>query len=122
MNSTHQRRSTVKRCYYLFFIGVAVWFILPVAVILAYVNRTKVNDWIMKSHYDFLIRTFWQLCFILVATMSTMALLTWIGGSVWLIKTLIDLMFFVFYIGFVVYFFFKLFNALARFNDYEPID
>jgi len=122
MNSTHQSKSNTKRCYYLFFIGAVVWFILPVAAVLAYINRAKVNEWIMKSHYDYLTRTFWQMSFILIATMTTMVLFTWIGGSVWLLKTLIDLMVFVFYIGFVVYFVIKLFKAFVRFNDYEPMD
>lgn len=122
MNLKHQRKSTAKCCYYLFFLGVVVWFFLPVVGILAYINRAKVNDWIVKSHYDFMIRTFWQLAFILIVSISTMVFLTWLVGSVWLISTLIDLMVFVFYIGLVVYFFIKLIKGLARFNIDEPMD
>lgn len=47
-----------KIIYILYLVGIVVGITGLVGVIMAYINKDEAPDW-LKSHYQFLIRTFW---------------------------------------------------------------
>lgn len=116
--SIHEQRTTVKLCYVLYLIGLFTGGIfLLVGVILAYLNRYKASDWIIESHIDFLIRTFWIWLYLHIAPIIVGVILFIVipPMAVWFVFT-----FFIFYIVVLIYFFIKLLSALKGFEDGEP--
>ncbi len=116
--STHEQRTTVKICYILFLIGLFTGGIfLLVGVVLTYLNRDKASDWIIESHIDFLIRTFWIWLYIHVAPIIVCVILFFVIPPMALVFLVL---FFIFYIVMLIYYFIKLLSALKELEAGEP--
>lgn len=57
-NNDKSKSSNVKLVYILYLVSIVVGLTSIIGVIMAYVNKDTVPDW-LKSHYQFQIRTFW---------------------------------------------------------------
>jgi len=116
--STPEQRTTVKICYVLYLIGLFTGGIfLLVGVILAYLNRDKASDWIIESHFDFLIRTFWIWLYIHIVPVIVGVILFIVMPPMVFVFLVLA---FIFYIVMLIYYFIKLLSALNGFEDGEP--
>lgn len=75
--------------YILFLVGLAVGLTALVGVVVAYVNRPKVSDWV-QSHYIFQIHTFWKGLLFGIAGLLTMPLMglgmvVLIAAAIWIV-------------------------------------
>ena len=57
-NDDKSKSSNVKLIYILYLVSIVVGITSIIGVIMAYINKDGVPDW-LKSHYQFQIRTFW---------------------------------------------------------------
>lgn len=116
--STHEQRVTVKICYILYLIGLFTGGIfLLVGVILAYLNRDRASDWIIESHIDFLIRTFWIWLYIHIAPIIVIAILFLVIPPMAIVFLVLTI---VFYVVILIYYFIRLLSALKAIEAGEP--
>ena len=80
--------SNAKLVYILYLAGIIIGITGLIGVIMAYVNRGDVPDW-MKTHYQFQIRTFWIGLLYMVLGMLLLAFIVgyfiWLFWLIWLI-------------------------------------
>jgi uncharacterized membrane protein len=96
MNSTSPSEGTVQIThvtYALYALGLLTAGLLAVVgVIVAYIKRDDTNGTYLRSHFDFLIRTFWWsvlwgvlICLFVLFTLGLGALIAWIpAGILWI--------------------------------------
>ena len=76
---------TVKLIYILYLAGLVVGVTALVGVIMAYINRGDAPDW-LRTHYDFLIRTFWiGLLWMVVGTILSMIVIGFLVFLFWIV-------------------------------------
>lgn len=56
--TTGGSKSNAQLIYILYLVGLIVPFVNVIGLVMAYVGKGEAAEW-LKSHYDFLIRTFW---------------------------------------------------------------
>ncbi len=66
--------SNANVVYILYLAGLAIGLTALVGVVVAYVNKPKVSDWV-QSHYIFQIQTFWKGLLFVIAGFLTMPLM-----------------------------------------------
>jgi uncharacterized membrane protein len=75
---TDNSNTMAKAVYILYLVSIVVGITGIIGVILAYVNRDEAPQW-LKSHYQFLIRTFWiGLLFSVIGAILMIVLIGWI--------------------------------------------
>ena len=85
MSETQSNTNTVKLIYILYLINIIVPFLSIIGVVIAYVNKDDVAEW-LQSHYQFQIRTFWiGLIYIFVGGILSIILVGWLILLFWLV-------------------------------------
>lgn len=87
-NSDETFAGNIRLIYILYLVGIVMPLAGLVGVVFAYVKQGEAPVW-AKTHYRFLIRTFWiYMLFLVVGTITSLILIGWfvlLAGLVWFI-------------------------------------
>ncbi|MBT0587475.1 DUF4870 family protein [Alteromonas oceanisediminis] len=81
--------STARVAYILYLLGLVTGVLGIIGVILAYINKDDAPDW-LRSHYRFLIRTFWiGFLYLAISFLLMVVLIGYLGIFVWMLWLII---------------------------------
>lgn len=87
--SRHPDTMPAQVAYALMALSVVTAFPIIIAAIIAWINRSGQNNWLLRAHYTWLINTFWiNLLLWIIGSVLTLVLIGWIVlafNQLWLI-------------------------------------